>query len=144
MERLFAAIPDVVKGLDADGETSEALIYAAWNECAGPLIVERTKVIGYSGARLIIAVGDASWRAHLEDLSPRIIARLNGAVGSGSVKFIEFRVDAGAFKDRQRQATETRVQPRAPGSVTAAADRIQDTELRKSFLAAAAAYLEKK
>jgi hypothetical protein len=134
-----------LKGLGADSETSEALVFAAWKECAGPLIVERTEVVGYSESRLIIAVADATWRAHLVDLSPRIIARLNGTLGDGSVKFIDFRIDPSACgnKGSGHSTVTTKSQAEAPSSIVTAANCISDTELRDSFLAAAAVYLDK-
>ena len=146
MERLFGAIPEVLKGLGADSETADALVLAAWKECAGPLIVERTEVVEYRGSRLVVAVSDPTWRAHLEDLSPRMIARLNSTLGNGTVKFIEFRVDPSAFVNPAPTSIEPddRTEPEAPGSLIDAAAAISDVDLRRSFLAAAAAYLEKK
>ena len=146
MERLFDAIPDVLKGLAADRGTSDALVFAAWKQCAGKLITERTEPVEYFESRLVVAVADASWRAHLEDLSPQMIARMNATVGQGSVKFIEFRVDASVFREGKNSSVEKSEPPLAELSsrLTDAANAISDQRLRNSFLAAAAAYLAKK
>jgi hypothetical protein len=145
MERLFGAIPEVLKGLGADTAMSDALVLAAWKECAGPLIIERTAAVEYFESRLVIAVSDATWRAHLEDLSPQMVARLNARLGQGTVKFIEFRVDPSAFRAAVRKAAKrpAPVAAEIPASLRKAADAISDSRLRDSFLAAAAAYLTK-
>jgi len=146
MERLFGAIPEVLKGLGADPGASDALVFAAWRQCAGPLIVDRTEPLEYFESRLVIAVSDATWRAHLEDLSPQIVARLNAALGRGSVKFIEFRIHPEAF--RRTRAKRARGLKREPSEISdslkEAAAQISDEKLRTSFLGAAAAYLTKK
>ena len=146
MERLFGAIPGVLKDLAADSGTSDALVFAAWKQCAGPLILERTEALEYFESRLVIGVSDATWRAHLEDLSPQMVARLNATLGNGTVKYIEFRIDSRASRKQGPVHSEVvRSTPaELPDRLKDAASLIADMELRNSFLAAAAAYLAKK
>lgn len=146
MERLFGAIPDVLKQLGPDGGADEALVFAAWKDCAGPLITERTEVVEYFEKRLVIAVRDPSWRAHLIDLSPQMIARLNGELGDGKVKFIEFREGVRKADPKKKNVEKREAGPvqELPPSLSQAADAIADAELRQTFLEAAAVYLAKK
>jgi hypothetical protein len=145
MERLFGLMPQVLKELGAQGAADEAVVFAAWKQCAGELICERSRPLEYFEQRLIVAIQDATWRAHLEALSPRMLASLNAALGQGSVKFIEFRVDPTVF-DRRSFSERSLVGNEVPvpaASIVKAAQVIEDVELRKSFLSASAAYLNR-
>jgi len=144
MERLFGSIPDILQALGHDGGAMEALVFAAWRQCAGDLISERTEPLEFFENRLVVAVSDATWRMHLEDLAPQMIAKLNMALEQGTVKFIEFRIDASAFKDREQKPDKGEdVEMDVPSSLAQAAAAISDDDLRESFLKAAAVYLAK-
>lgn len=146
MEQIFGLMPKVLKDLGAQGAAEEAVVFAAWKQSAGELICERTQPLEYFELRLIVAVQDATWRQHLEELSPRMIAKLNTTLGKGSVKFIEFRVDAAVFDARTFSAPRPTPEgvPAAPLSIVEAANAIEDEQLRKTFLFASAAYLNRK
>ncbi len=92
MEKLFGAIPSVLKGLGSNAKTDEAIVFAAWKQCAGGLLASRTTPIEFSSHRLVVAVADKTWQRHLEELAPQMLAKLNGSLGSGTVRFIEFRI----------------------------------------------------
>lgn len=96
MEQIFGAITEVLKGLEPNPAGDEAVAFAAWRRCAGSLINTRTRPLGFANNRLMIAVEDETWKAHLEDLSPQMLVKLNDWLGHGTVKFIEFRVDPAA------------------------------------------------
>jgi len=143
MERLFGAIPDILKALGHDGGAAEAMVFAAWKQCAGDLITERTEPLEFFENRLIVAVRDATWRVHLEDLAPQMLAKLNGSLEQGTVKFIEFRVDASAFAGGEPPTRDPESAPyEIPDSLKNAAAAIADDDLRERFLSAAAVYLE--
>jgi len=103
----------------------------------------RTAPLEFFENRLVIAVSDQTWRRHLEELSPLMLAKINGSLDQGSVTFIEFRIDAAAVKTARKiekaAADDIPVEP--PPSLTTAADAIADENLRKHFLSAAASYL---
>jgi hypothetical protein len=143
MERLFGAIPDILKAMGHDGGAAEAMVFAAWKQCAGDLITERTEPLEFFENRLVVAVRDATWRLHLEDLAPQMLAKLNSSLEQGTVKFIEFRIDPSAFAKRDAEArTEKNVPQEVPDSLKNAAEAIADDDLRERFLSAAAVYLE--
>ena len=98
MEQLFSAIPAVLKELGSNAEADEAIAFAAWKRCAGELLSTRTAPVEFFENRLVIAVADKTWQRHLEDLSPQMLVKLNDALGQGTVKFIEFRIDPSALK----------------------------------------------
>ena len=93
MEQLFGAIPAVLGGLGANEGINEAVVFAAWQRCAGELLNERTTPIELFENRLVVAVADETWQRHLEDLSPQMLYKLNSSLSNGTVKFIEFRIN---------------------------------------------------
>ena len=145
MEQLFGAIPAVLGGLGANEGINEAVVFAAWQRCAGELLNERTTPIELFENRLVVAVADETWQRHLEDLSPQMLAKLNGSLGQGSVKFIEFRINKKAVNARRKEKKKANRTVEAAAeiapSLTAAAEAIADESLREQFLSAAAAYL---
>lgn len=93
MERLFAAIPAILKGLEPNENAAEAVVFGAWGDCAGELLRARTEPVKFAGHRLIVAVEDETWRRHLTELSPQMLVKLNSSLGDGTVRLIDFRVD---------------------------------------------------
>ena len=145
MEQLFGAIPSVLGGLGTNKGIDEAVVFAAWQRCAGELLRERTAPLEFFENRLVVAVTDETWARHLEDLSPQMLARLNGSLGQGTVKYIEFRIDkkavnAGRVGKKIEARTKDTATDIAP-SLATAAEAIGDEALREQFLSAAAAYM---
>ena len=147
MEQLFGAIPFVLSGLATTDGIDEAVVFASWKRCAGDLLRARTAPLEFFENRLVVAVADETWRRHLEDLSPQMLYKLNAALGNGTVKFIEFRINARAVaavkkKEAKTVADADRSAEISP-SLTAAAQAIGDEALRKQFLNTAGLYLAK-
>lgn len=145
MEQLFGAIPSVLSGLMTNDEIDEAVVFASWKRCAGDLLRTRTAPIKFFENRLVIAVVDETWARHLEDLSPQVLYKINASLGNGTVKFIEFRINAKAV-DAVRETVEAAIDDKpveiAP-TLVAAAKAITDVSLREQFLSAAGHYLAK-
>ncbi len=147
MEQLFGAIPQVLGELAPNASVSSAVVFAAWNRCAGQMLKARTSPMNFTANRLVVAVQDKTWRLHLEDLSSTMLVKLNGVLGQGTVKFVEFRVDKKAV-DAVRAASLERnnaheVSVEAPPSLIKAANAIADENLREHFLSSAAVYLKR-
>ncbi|MEO6655802.1 MAG: DciA family protein [Pyrinomonadaceae bacterium] len=146
MEQLFGAIPSVLRGLGPNADIDEAVAFAAWGRCAGDLLRERTATVEFFGNRLVVAVQDKTWQRHLEELSPQMLVRINGSLGHGSVKYIEFRIDAAAveaLRESNKAAKTDLVLGAVSPSLRKAANAIADEHLREQFLSAAASYLAK-
>lgn len=146
MEQVFAAIPSVLSGLEPNAGINEAVVFAAWSKCAGDLLRTRTAPVEFFENRLVVAVQDEMWRRHLEELSPQMLFKMNGGLGKGTVRFIEFRVDnkavTGSRKPEIANMPENEPVDIAP-SLTRAAEAIADHDLREQFLSTAVAYLAK-
>jgi|ERR1035437_1633389 hypothetical protein len=146
MERLFGAIPSALADLGKNKEVKQALVFAAWNRCAGAEIRKRSAPLEFFEKRLVVAVVDETWRAHLEDLAPQMVAKMNGHLGHNTVKFIEMRLDRSAHRAHGRNlATGANIEaPEVPLSVERAAETIANERLREVFLSAAASDLARK
>lgn len=146
MEQLFGAIPGILERLEPNLEIDAAVVFATWAKSAGELLRTRTCPLKFSENRLVIAVQDETWRRHLEDLSPQMLVKLNGILGRGTVKFIEFFVDQTAIvaaKSLSETVIGNTAAYKVSPSLEHAASAIDDEHLRESFLQAASTYLAK-
>ena len=144
MEQLFGAIPQVLSGIPHDTIADGALVFAAWSQCAGEMLRERTAPRSFEKKRLVIAVEDKTWQRHLEDLSPTMLAKINSTLGYGTVTFIEFRIDKKAVAARQTTENAARkTVPPVSKDLENAANAIADEQFRENFLAAAGVYLDR-
>ena len=144
MQQLFAAISPVIAEIGENDAVGAALTFAAWRRTAGDLISARTSPVAFVEGRLVVAVEDRTWQRHLEELAPQFLAKLNGKFGPGKVKFIEFRIEPDLINGRPAigsGAVKLAVVP--DERLAAAADKIVDVHLRKSFLDAAMAQIAK-
>src|SRR5690349_8829994 len=98
MQELFKAIPNIVERIGKDDAVLSSLVFAAWRRVAGEHLKQRTEPIEFGQKRLTLAVENEIWRRHLQDLSGEMLYSLNAALGHGTVKFIEFRIDAAAIE----------------------------------------------
>ncbi len=146
MEQIFIAIPIVVNDLGPNAETAKALVFAAWSRCAGEMLRMRTAPLEFNDNRLVIAVQDETWRRHLEYLSPQMLFKINGSIRAGTVKFIEFRIDAASvniIQEGKKIDKEIGRKDEITASLKEAAKAITDKNLREQFLDTAAVYLSK-
>lgn len=147
MEQLYGAIPTVLRGLGTNDAVGEVVVFSAWKRCAGELLRQRTVPVDFFENRLIVAVADETWARHLEDLSPHMLVRLNAALGQGTVKFIEFRINGAAVYAAREVKVSSAIAENASiefsPSLAAAAEAIADENLREQFLSAANSYLAK-
>jgi len=141
MERVFATIPDVLGTLETNETARAALVLATWRKVAGEMLSARTEPLEYIDHRLIVAVRDTTWKRHLEDLAPQMIAKLNSRLGEGTVRFIEFRTGSSRLKAVKASANTSVDSTDLTPSVSEAANSIADPALRRRFVEAAAAYL---
>lgn len=144
MEQLFGAIPQVLSAIPHDSTADSAIVFAAWSQCAGEMLRERTVPISFEKKRLVIAVEDKTWQRHLEDLSPTMIAKINSVLGHGTVTFVEFRIDKTAIRSKHAaEKAAIKTVPPVSKDLRNAANAIADEQFRENFIAAAAVYLDR-
>ena len=87
-----------------DGKVRENQAAMCWSEAVGPRIAEQTEALGVEDGRVFIRVRSSSWKTELVFMKPKIIDRLNKAVGEEVIKDIVFVGNGG----RERSFPETR------------------------------------
>ncbi len=146
MEQIFGSIGGVVRSIEGNDRTGEALAFAAWSRSAGEMLRERTVPVGFQRKRLIIAVSDIAWQRHLEDLSGQMLAAVNRLLGHGAVSFIEFQIDEKAVETVRKKPAEldSEALENVDQGLALAANAIANEDLRKQFLITASRCLAKR
>ena len=153
MNELFRALPALLKEFDDNPTVREAVTFAAWRKIAGESLRQHAVPFQLVQKRLTVAVKSETWRKHLEHLSGQMIFKLNSALGSAVVTYIEFRIDEAAVEKENYKATGTtltdeELEEIALDEVTPkmrrSADAIKDDNLRYQFLLAAGSCLARK
>ena len=140
---LFRTLPRVLHDAEDIDEIREAIVFAAWRRIAGESLGEHAVPVRLEGTTLIIAVRNLTWQRHLKDLCGQMVFKLNAALGAPMVTYVELQIDedavlakrsiAGADEEELRRRAEGEISP----ELRAAADKIEDEELRAKFLLAA-------
>lgn len=150
---IFRTLAAASRDLDGGESVREALVFAAWRRVAGELLAEHTVPLRLEDTRFSVAVSSETWRKHLEELSSQMLFKLNTAVGTSLVAFIEFCVDEEAVHESRSEADEglaAAAELRASAlreispDLESAAAQITDEELRAKFLLAAGSCLVRK
>ncbi len=150
MQSIFRSMPAALNGFADADQGREAVVAACWKRAAGDRLAEHTVVLRFEGTRLYVAVANETWRRNIADLSAQMIFRLNSMLGTPVVRYIEFIVDENAVKaSRKKDSAGTKWRRRIENaaademtdSLKSSAEGIEDENLRKIFLRAAASSL---
>lgn len=152
MQHIFRSLPEVFKDIDGGEAANEAVVFAAWRKISGETLCNHAVPFKLIRKKLFVAVPDNNWRRQIEDLSSQMIFKLNSALGSSLVTFIEFKIDAEIVENaRQSAAVETSAveanaiaKKEITSGLRQAAKAIADEKLRESFLLAAGSGLARK
>jgi hypothetical protein len=153
MDDLIRTLPKLLRAAGEMEEVAEAAAQVAWRRVAGAALRGQAVPFRLYRKTLIVAVADATWQKQLEAMSGQLLFRLNSLLGQAVVTYIEFRIDpatvqkeraalAQAVQDREEQ--ERRALRTASGELLAAADAIQDQDLRRRFLLAAGSCIDRR
>src|SRR5215207_6720138 len=141
---IFRTLPGLMHELEGSEVMREALVFAAWRRIAGEGLCEHTAPVKLENATLTVAVRNLMWQRQLKDLGGQLLFKLNAALGTPTVSYIQVEIDEAAAASEQstRRKNEGLDDAAAEQEITAelraAATRIEDEELRRQFLAAAA------
>jgi len=146
MDQFISALPAVMRAAGDVDEVATAAAQAAWKYVVGGALQSQTLVTGLHEKRLTVAVGDVVWQRQLESMSGQLLYRLNAALGRGTIKFIEFRIEPTALPERgvTKEAREPESNEIIATELVAAAASINKPDLRRSFLAAAGSSLRRR
>jgi hypothetical protein len=101
---------------------------------------------------LTVAVSSETWKKNIADLAGQILFKLNGALGSSMVSYVEFTVDARYVRARDKPRVPSKSGAEWESLVTSelspdlerAADEIKDEGLRRKFLRASTSSLARR
>ena len=117
------------------------LLRAAWPLAVGPELARRTEVIALEGSTLRIGVPDAGWRKGLLRMQREILARLHQVAGDLTPRRLGFKDGCAPRPAEPKPTPPAAATTEAPPAVVAAAEQIEDAEIRARFLETAARYL---
>ncbi len=146
MDELIRSFPSVIRSIADDDRAIWPVVLAAWSRSIDGPLADHVVPIRLEGSRVIAAVSSRTWQRQLADLGPALVEKLNAAIGTNIVGFVEFRVDGQAVERHRAkgQSTESDSDVKLIQSevvwpeLEAAAEAILDEQLRERFMAAAA------
>jgi hypothetical protein len=148
---IFRTLPGIFDEVEGAEMIREAVVFAAWRRIAGEGLAEHAVPLRLDRGKLFIAVSNLMWQRQLKDLCSQMIFKLNVALGTPTVTFIELQIDEEAVTSKRpgRQIeSEEQLRGEAMEEITPeiaiAADGIADEELRRTFLLAAGNCLVRK
>ena len=140
---LFRTLHTVLGDIEGAETVREAVVFAAWRKIAGESLAEHACPLKLDRGRLVIAVSSLMWQRQLKDLCGQMVFKVNAALGTPAVTFIDLRIDEQAVLDERKKRSGTpRSNPQDAAKeispeLAHAADNIEDDELRRQFLLAA-------
>lgn len=148
MDLLIRTLPAILRAAGDSDEVAEAAAIAAWRHAAGEGLRDHTIALRLYEKKLVVAVADMTWQKQLQSLSSQLLFRLNSILGQPLVTYIELAVDPESLGPRMPQ--EPRRSPEeqfadfgGAAELLVAAGGIQDQDLRRAFLGAAASCLNR-
>ncbi|HLO00289.1 MAG TPA: DUF721 domain-containing protein [Pyrinomonadaceae bacterium] len=147
MDKLIRSLPAIIKASGGAEEVTEAACIAAWREAVGPVLSDHAIPVRLQNQTMVVVVADAVWKRQLEHMRGQLLFRLNMVLGQSLVKLIELQVDAKTVElecaKRADANTERSIDYKIPAELLAAAAAIEDCNLRRAFLGAAASCVKR-
>lgn len=151
MQDVFRILPAILDESDQPDEVREAVVFAAWRKAAGASLAGHTSPVRLTDKCLTVAVRDRIWKRHLETLSGQMIFKLNSALRTAAVTFIDFEIDPEAVSASNAHLVEktdaefiSAAEAEKNAELLRAAEEIKDLALRDLFLKAASNSLARK
>jgi hypothetical protein len=148
---IFRTLPGIFDDVEGAEMVREAVVFAAWRRIAGDGLAEHAVPLRLEKGRLFIAVSNQMWQRQLKDLCGQMVFRLNAALGTPTVTYIELQIDEKAVQAQRSESRISNVEhlrhealEEITPELAIAADRIGDDELRRQFLLAAGNCLVRK
>jgi hypothetical protein len=149
MRDVFSSLPGALREFSDNEKAREAIVIAAWNRAVGSGLGEHTAPVGLNGKMLTVAVSSDTWKKHVGNLADQILFKLNGALGSSMVSYIEFTVDDRFVRKQNTPAVRSKseaewnslVGDELTSELETAASHIEDETLRQLFLNASTSSL---
>lgn len=153
MKDLFRMLPKIMDQFGESDEFQQAIVFGAWKKAAGESLSSHTVPLKLKDKQLTIGVADNTWKRHLESFAGQMIFKLNSILGSATVTFIEFQIDAKRLEgmtnslpklELSKKESRKLAMNEVSDQLRVSAGAIADDNLRKRFLLAAGGCLARK
>jgi hypothetical protein len=146
MDALIKSLPGVLRSAGPSPEVIEAAALAAWRHAAGAGLKDHAVPLKLNDRTLVVAVADGVWQKQLASMSKQLLFRTNSILGKSLVSWIEFVIDPSVTKagSEKGEPQDDLMDNEVPLELYAAANAIQDPQLRKNFLKAALKSLKRR
>jgi hypothetical protein len=145
MDQLIKSLPGVIRAAGNSPDAVEAAVLAVWNYTTGDGIRPHAAASGMEGRKLVVNVRDNVWQQQLSIMRSQLIFRINSLLGQALVGEIELRVNPGSLPTvTQKLERKEFLESEVPLDLYAAANEIEDKQLRQKFLQAAMGMLKRK
>jgi predicted nucleic acid-binding Zn ribbon protein len=146
MDSLIKALPALLKASGAPEEVAEAACVAMWRQAVGEVLASHAVPIQLRDQNLTVAVDDNLWKKQLEQMRGQLLSRLNYVLGQAWVTSIEIRVDPKALAASRKppqESVKVEIDREIPLELVSVAAEIEDVDLRRAFLGAAASCIRR-
>ncbi|MCD9199383.1 DUF721 domain-containing protein [Aeromicrobium wangtongii] len=82
---------EVVRNQGWADKLDDQRIFTDWARIVGPEVAQHAQIEGFQDAIVQVRASSTAWATQLKLLAPRIVAKLNEALGDGTVTRIEVR-----------------------------------------------------
>ncbi|MCL3817137.1 DUF721 domain-containing protein [Aeromicrobium wangtongii] len=82
---------EVVRNQGWTDKLDDQRIFTDWARIVGPEVAQHAQIEGFQDAIVQVRASSTAWATQLKLLAPRIVAKLNEALGDGTVTRIEVR-----------------------------------------------------
>jgi predicted nucleic acid-binding Zn ribbon protein len=141
MDNLLKTLPAILAVAGESEEVAEAAAIAAWKHIVGVGLVNHAVPVQLQNKKLIVVVDDKIWQRQLEQMRAQLLYRLNSLLGQPLVSSIELRIDPRTLAKVRGEREGPRMERpdyKIPAELVTAAAGIEDVDLRRAFLGAAA------
>ena len=149
MQDLLNSLPSALRGFAVNEDARKAVVMVAWYRAVGSGLRPHTAPVALEGRRLTVAVRSEMWKMQIADLAGQILFKLNEAIGSSMVSYIDLFVDAEFVQRPDRPTKWTKndanwrslVEDELTPELETAAGKIEDEKLRQLFINASTSNL---
>ena len=146
MEELLSLLPIILQRAGYQEEVCQQAVFAAWERAVGEAIAKNCVPFRLHDKRLIVLTANPIWKAQLQKMTSEIIFKIDRILGAPLVTYIEYRVDPKQVAAHHQRRGEVRFErlDKLMKELEPDAEKIDDPELRRTFLRAASKSLARR
>jgi len=109
LEPVADVVGEVIASQGWQGKVSLHMLQARWPELAGNINADHSKPVALEGTVVQVEAESSTWASALRLIAPQLVAKINQAIGDGSVTRVDVRgPDAPSWKHGRRSVRDGR------------------------------------